>query len=204
MRDMAANADLVRPGPEPIQASATPDGPASVGADRSPHDGIDFEIIIGLPDDQGAVPISYVFANISDAAVRTRRIEERAVARVVRTALAGAHNDAPLAAVAKDIARALVPRLRLAVRSATVPHDDAFVDQDEGLFDRETYLRLARKGAFAVEKHGKKRIARWGDVKAGFIQAGARITLSEPTDDPDEDLLNEIRRHAGLAVRGGR
>jgi hypothetical protein len=89
-------------------------------------------------------------------------------------------------------------------RPVTVPPDDAFVDQDAGLFDRETYLRLARRGDFAVNKVGKKRVARWGDVKVGFIQAGAPIRLSQPSDDPETDLLNEIRQRAGLAVRGGR
>ena len=106
--------------------------------------------------------------------------------------------------VAGHIARALAPQLRRLVRPVVVPPDDAFVDQDAGLFDREVYLRLARKGAFHVTESGKKRVARWGDVKAAFAEKGAPITVSEPTDDPEADLLNEIRQRAGLAIKGGR
>jgi hypothetical protein len=106
--------------------------------------------------------------------------------------------------IAEDVAKALAPRLREIVRPVVVPPDDAFVDQDIGLFDRALYLRLARKNAFANTKHGKKRVARWSDVKAAFIKAGAEVTVLEPTSDPETDLLNEIRQRAGLAVKGGR
>lgn len=85
-----------------------------------------------------------------------------------------------------------------------VPPDDAFVDQDAGLFDREVYLRLARRGAFPNKKIGNKRVARWGDVKAALIGAGKQVAVIEPTDDPEADLLNEIRQKAGLQVKGGR
>lgn len=107
-------------------------------------------------------------------------------------------------AIADDIARALAPRLRALVRSLGVPLDDEFVDQDAGLFEREMYLRLARKDAFPNRKVGKKRIARWGDVKSALLKAGVPVTVAEPTNDPEADLLNEIRQRAGLAVKGGR
>lgn len=106
--------------------------------------------------------------------------------------------------VAGHIARALAPQLRKLVRPVVVPPDDAFVDQDAGLFDREVYLRLARKGAFPATTVGKKRVARWGDVKAAFLKKCAPITVSEPTEDPEADLLNAIRQQAGLAIKGGR
>ena len=82
------------------------------------------------------------------------------------------------------------------------PPDDAFVDQDAGLYDREVYLRLSRAGAFPVKTVGKKRVARWGDVKTAFARKGAAITLSEPTDDPEADLMNEVRQKLGLATKG--
>jgi hypothetical protein len=107
-------------------------------------------------------------------------------------------------AFADDIARALAPRIRQLVRPVVVPPDDAFVDQDAGLFDREVFLRLARKGQIPSTKHGQKRVARWGDVKKAFIKAAAPITLAEATDDPEVDLLDEIRQRVGLAVKGRR
>jgi len=107
-------------------------------------------------------------------------------------------------ALATSIARALAPQLRRLLRPVGVPPDDAFVDQDAGLFDREVYLRLARRSTFPNTKVGKKRVARWADVKAAFMGAGKQVAVVEPTDDPESDLLNEIRQRAGLAVRGGR
>jgi hypothetical protein len=107
--------------------------------------------------------------------------------------------------MAGEIARALAPQLRRLLRPTQVPPDDAYVDQDAGLFPREVYLRLARKGFFPVTKEGRSRVARWGDVKAGFAKAGRTdITVVTQTDDPEADLLNAIRQRAGLQVRGGR
>jgi len=126
-------------------------------------------------------------------------------------ATAGATAPAPTGeslnaeAVASQIARALAPQLRKILRPTQVPPDDAFVDQDEGLYPREVYLQLARKGYFTVTKEGNARVARWGDVKAGFAKAGRTdITVVTQTDDPEADLLNAIRQRAGLQVRGGR
>jgi hypothetical protein len=166
---------------------------------------IEFAVTINQPTGDEPPGVIVEFESVDDQIAYERALIERGVGALVRTALAGGQ-DAPfnLSAVANDIARALAPRLRELVRPVAVPADDAFIDQDAGLFDRETYLRLARGGAFAVKKVGKKRVARWGDVKAGFFQAGAPIRLSELTDDPEADLLNEIRQRAGLAVRGGR
>jgi hypothetical protein len=167
---------------------------------------IEFAVTITQPIGDKPPGVIVEFESVDDQIAYERALIERGVGALVRTALAGAPGHALFDAsiVANDIARALAPRLRAAVRSATIPHNDTFVDQDAGFFDREIYLRLARSGAFPVKKVGKKRVARWGDVNAGFIQAGASITLSEPSDDPETDLLNEIRQRAGLAVRGGR
>jgi hypothetical protein len=78
--------------------------------------------------------------------------------------------------VADEIARALAPQLRRLLRPTLVPPDDAYVDQDAGLFPREVYLRLARKKYFSVTKEGQARVARWGDVKAGRLER----LLAEP------------------------
>ncbi len=106
--------------------------------------------------------------------------------------------------IAADLARTLGPRLREIMRPVQVPPDDAYVDQDAGLFDRDTYLKLARSGAIPNKKVGHKRVARWADVKAAFVNADEAITTVEPTDDPEADLLDEIRQRAGLKVKGRR
>jgi hypothetical protein len=103
--------------------------------------------------------------------------------------------------IAGEIARALAPQLRKILRPVGVPPDDAFVDQDAGLFGREVYLRLARRGKFPNQKVGNKRVARWADVKAAFIGAGNQVTVVEPTDNPEADLLNEVRQRAGLQIK---
>jgi hypothetical protein len=106
--------------------------------------------------------------------------------------------------LATSIARVLAPQLKRLLRPVGVPPDDAFVDQDAGLFDREVYLRLARRGAFPNTKVGQKRVARWADVKAAFMGVGKQIAVVEPTDDPKLDRLNEIRQRLGLQVKGRR
>ncbi len=162
---------------------------AGMGSENVNDDENRFDLLI---DDQGIVSVQ--------GADPREPGEKRRVFRV------GSSAPSPSAVPsAREVARALAPELRKILRPTQVPPDDAYVDQDAGLFPREVYLRLARKGYFPVRKEGNFRFARWADVKAGFAKAGRTdITIVTQTDDPEADLLNAIRQRAGLQVKGGR
>ncbi|MCU0692200.1 MAG: hypothetical protein MUF54_12440 [Polyangiaceae bacterium] len=124
--------------------------------------------------------------------------------------------DAILRAVA-PVAEALVSRVTALVPTQNKPHvdapastkpapstgglsDDAYIDQRSGLLDKQTFLRMARRGAFASKKEGKRVIARWGDVKAA-LQPTIERTKPDSDSDIDEADLDNIRKRVGLQVK---
>jgi hypothetical protein len=82
--------------------------------------------------------------------------------------------------------------------------DDAIVDQRSASVPRDLYLRLARAGAFPSRKIGKRICARWGDVRAAFLdRPGVRKTKNGPEDNTSgTDGLDRLRRQLGLAEQG--
>lgn len=76
--------------------------------------------------------------------------------------------------------------------------DDAFIDQSTGLVDKKLYLRLARRRAFPSQRHGRRVVARWGDVKAALQPPPA--PAAEPFVQP-LDELDQYRRAMGLAPK---
>lgn len=82
--------------------------------------------------------------------------------------------------------------------------DDAVVDQRTVPAPADLFLRLARQGAFPSRKHGKRVVARWGDVKAAMLDAGPRdVGRSESAPASiQSDGLDGLRQRLGLASKG--
>jgi hypothetical protein len=79
----------------------------------------------------------------------------------------------------------------------TLP-DDAFIDQRSERVDRQTYLRLARKGAFPSRRIGKRVVARWGDVKAAMESQHRPVPKPGPSQ---VDELDGLRVAIGLVPK---
>jgi hypothetical protein len=90
--------------------------------------------------------------------------------------------------------------------AANVLPDDALVDQRTVPAPRDLFLRLARRGAFRSQKHGKRVVARWGDVQRALLDAspGVRKTGGNDAanDPPQGDALDGLRQRLGLAAKG--
>jgi hypothetical protein len=84
--------------------------------------------------------------------------------------------------------------------------DDALVDQRTVPAPPDLYLRLARRGAFRSQKHGKRIVARWDDVRRAMLDAspGVRKTggSDAPNDPAQNDGLDGLRQRLGLAAKG--
>jgi hypothetical protein len=89
-------------------------------------------------------------------------------------------------------------------RQTPVLTDDTIVDQRTGLVPKDVYLRLARAGAFPSRKHGKRVLARWGDVHAAVLGGPgiAKAVRSASEEEPRQDDLDDLRRQLGLAAKG--
>lgn len=73
--------------------------------------------------------------------------------------------------------------------------DDAIIDQtNDRLPDRQLYLRLARRGVFPSQKHGKKILARWGDVRDALCGAPTPTSPATDCSDDDEDQDRQLCR----------
>jgi hypothetical protein len=108
--------------------------------------------------------------------------------------------------VAEVLAR--VPTTASAYQSPEGPsgpfHDDAIVDQRTAPMTRDLYLRLARARAFPSRKIGKRICARWGDVKASFVDHDMQPKPSVAKTRPSEqdDGLDDLRHEIGLVKKG--
>lgn len=83
--------------------------------------------------------------------------------------------------------------------------DDTVVCQRSVPAPRDLYLRLARRGAFPSNKHGKRILARWGDVRRALLEAAP--PLAKSASDPKSGTapaegLDGLRRQLGLASKG--
>lgn len=89
--------------------------------------------------------------------------------------------------------------------SSALP-DDAFVDQNTVPAPRDLFLRLARRGAFPSQKHGKRVVARWDDVQRAMLDAGPGVRKTGEHDASNDTLqsneLDGLRRRLGLAAKG--
>jgi hypothetical protein len=70
------------------------------------------------------------------------------------------------------------------------------VDQNSGLVDRETFLRMARKGRFPAKKDGRLWLARWGDVVVA-LQPDENATAASKLGEMDQ-----MRLRWGVTPRG--
>jgi hypothetical protein len=77
--------------------------------------------------------------------------------------------------------------------------EDAVVDQRSVPAPKDLFLRMARRGDFPSQKHGKRVVARWGDVRRALL-SGPDIRKVAPETDPG-DGLDVLRRQMGLAAR---
>jgi hypothetical protein len=81
--------------------------------------------------------------------------------------------------------------------------DDTLVDQRTVQAPRDLYLRLARAGAFDSQKHGRRIVARWGDVRRALLEvAPTTAKVKERGDNGhtlESDGLDGLRRRLGLA-----
>jgi hypothetical protein len=106
--------------PEPA-AGVAPRSPENVGGELEAADGVDFDITIGPCGDDGAIPVAYEFANGEDCDKYHRLIRERAIAAVVRTALALGVTEPSISPAAHDDARAVDPNaLAVAVAECVI------------------------------------------------------------------------------------
>lgn len=92
-----------------------------------------------------------------------------------------------------------------AVRDASPLADETIVDQRSVPAPRDLYLKAARRGDFESRKHGKRILARWGDVRRALLEAAPTLAKAEPdrafAETPSEDL-DGLRRRLGLASKG--
>jgi len=89
-------------------------------------------------------------------------------------------------------------------RPAPAVRDEGFIDQRSNLVPKDVYLRLARAGAFPSRKHGKRVLARWGDVRAAVL-GGPGITktlVAKAEEERGEDDLDGLRRQLGFVEKG--
>lgn len=88
-------------------------------------------------------------------------------------------------------------------RSSHPLPEDSIIDQRSGLVPKDLYLRLARQRVFLSRKIGKRIVARWGDVRAAFLNGpGVRSARSPSTStEPEDDGLDHLRRQLGLAEK---
>ena len=125
-----------------------------------------------------------------------------------------------VASAANAILRAVTPVAELLASRVTVPvpsqskppaepgpstsglSDDAYVDQRSELLDRQTFLRMARRGAFPSKKVGKRVLARWGDIKAALQPKTERVMPNSHSAEGKDDLDN-IRKMVGLQPKHG-
>jgi hypothetical protein len=102
---------------------------------------------------------------------------------------------------ALDAMQRLLDIVRQAEQANDVPAplpDDEFVDQHTARCPREIFLRLARKGVFPSQKHGKRVVARWGDVRLALAaQPKPQGAAAIPSDN-----LDDLRDQMGLARKG--
>ena len=103
-----------------------------------------------------------------------------------------------LALVASALLEADDVGTSMATASGRVP-DDAFIDQTSGLAPRNLYLQLARAGAFPSNKHGKRIVAQWRDVRVAI----ARTEIGPVKPNNSQDELDAVRRSVGLVPRAG-
>lgn len=84
--------------------------------------------------------------------------------------------------------------------------DDAVVDQRSVPAPRDLYLRLARQGAFASKKHGKRIVARWGDVRRALLDPVPTAVRTEDehraSASAPSDGLDGLRQRLGLVGKG--
>jgi hypothetical protein len=66
--------------------TALPDGASHLTADTTPSDGVDFDVIIGPLEEDGAVAVAYRFASLDDATAYRRLTEDRVAVALVRVA----------------------------------------------------------------------------------------------------------------------
>lgn len=144
------------------------------------------------------------------AASGDRTVGVGAAAQVVQLQAPGAAVLEDLRAVRhllEGIERLLLGELRSSPAQkapAVQLSDDAIVDQRSASVPPGLYLRLARAGAFPSKKIGKRICARWGDVRAAFLnRPGVRRTANGPEDKPIRtDGLDRLRSQLGLAEKG--
>ena len=181
--------------------SVTSNGLASGGGDFAPPDTVDFDVVIGACDEDGAVSVAYKFASVDEAIAYNRLIQARAIDAVVRTALAREHVGPSLPTQPAQPARplGLEGRRRSGDSSSgKVAHPD-YYDQNTSPLPKRRYLDLARRGAFPSSKIGKQVLAQRVDVDA-FIASRAVLGRPSPSDPsgPPSDEMDEILGRAGL------
>jgi hypothetical protein len=83
--------------------------------------------------------------------------------------------------------------------------DDTLVDQRTVRAPKDLYLRLARAGAFESQKHGRRIVARWGDVRRVLLaappDAARTLDASDDVTQHKDDGLDGLRRRIGLVRR---
>lgn len=87
-----------------------------------------------------------------------------------------------------------------------VTNDDTVVDQRSVPAPSDLYLRLARRGAFPSKKHGKRVVARWGDVRRALLEASPGVQKADARGDErsvrEGDELDGLRQRLGLVSKG--
>lgn len=151
-----------------------------------------------------AWPVMLRFPSVAEA------IEFLALAKAGRDAASGRHTGAPSSdVIVADLMSRMASAFEAMAQGAGKPNseahgsgDDDFITQDdERLPDRELYLRLARQKAFPSKKHGKKIIARWGDVKAALL-GPSQPKLPSLAKGTQGNGLDDARRALGLKTKG--
>jgi len=83
---------------------------------------------------------------------------------------------------------------------------DEIVDQRTVPAPRDLFLRLARRGAFPSQKHGKRVVARWSDVQRALLDLSPGVCKTGQrragNDGPQSDEHDGLRRRLGLAPKG--
>lgn len=83
--------------------------------------------------------------------------------------------------------------------------DDAVVCQRSVPAPRDLYLRLARQGVFPSKKHGKRILARWGDVRRALLETAPTLAkggCDRKSATVQAGDLDGLRRKLGLASKG--